>query len=63
MRNLHNMAFAMAIMSFGTVATAGSLDPIVEPVVIVEDTSANSGGGQALVIALAILLAVPLIND
>jgi hypothetical protein len=49
-------------MGAAQTATAGSLDPVVEPVVIVEQATADSSG-TALVLALALLLSIPLWTD
>jgi len=62
MKLTRNIVLALACLGLGQTAYAGSLDPVVEPVVIVEDKTASSGG-PALVVALAILLSLPLFSD
>lgn len=62
MKRTRNVVIALAFFGLGQAAYAGSLDPVVEPVVIVED-AATSSGGPAFIVALAILLSLPLLTD
>lgn len=58
-----NIVLALSVASFGQAALAGSLaDPVIEPVAIVEDATSSSSG-TALVALLAVVLAIPLLND
>ncbi|MDF1727639.1 MAG: hypothetical protein P1U53_07815 [Sulfitobacter sp.] len=41
---------------------AGAIQPVVEPAIIVEE-AASSSSGTALVAILAVLLALPLLDD
>lgn len=62
MKLTRNFVAALALLGFSGAAMAGSLDPVVEPTVIVEEATSSSSGAAVMAI-IAIAVTLPLLTD